>query len=42
MFQGTEIIFVSSSEPLLQVARAEGFHVLDPAAETPEPARQAE
>lgn len=30
MFQGTEIIFVSASSNLLDVARAEGFNVLDP------------
>jgi predicted nucleic acid-binding protein len=30
MFQGTEIIFVSASSNLLEVARAEGFNVLDP------------
>lgn len=30
MFQGTEIIFVSSSSALLGAAKAEGFAVLDP------------
>jgi predicted nucleic acid-binding protein len=30
MFQGTEIIFVSASSNLLDVARTEGFNVLDP------------
>ena len=30
MFQGTEIIFVSASANLLDVARTEGFNVLDP------------
>ena len=30
MFQGTEIIFVSASSNLLEVARTEGFNVLDP------------
>jgi predicted nucleic acid-binding protein len=30
MFQGTEIIFVSASQRMLDAARAEGFHVLDP------------
>jgi predicted nucleic acid-binding protein len=30
MFRGTEIIFVSASPQLLETARAEGFHVLDP------------
>ena len=38
MFQGTEIIFVSASEQLLDAARAEGFNVLDPAKEATEPA----
>ena len=35
MFQGTEILFVSSSALLLEVAASEGFKVLDPAKETP-------
>jgi predicted nucleic acid-binding protein len=30
MFQGTEIIFVSASAQLLEAARSEGFHALDP------------
>jgi predicted nucleic acid-binding protein len=42
MFQGTEIIFVSASPQLLEAAKAEGFHTLDPAKEALEPARQAE
>ncbi len=33
MFHGTEVIFVSSSSPLLESAKAEGFHTLDPARE---------
>jgi predicted nucleic acid-binding protein len=33
LFQGTEIIFVSASPQLLEAARAEGFHALDPAKE---------
>ncbi len=33
MFQGTEILFVSASPQLIEVARAEGFHVIDPANE---------
>ncbi len=33
MFQGTAIIFVSSSPQLLQTARTEGFQVVDPASE---------
>jgi hypothetical protein len=40
MFQGTEIIFVSASHPLLEAARAEGFHALDPAREHAEPPRE--
>jgi predicted nucleic acid-binding protein len=42
MFQGVEIIFVSASPQLLEAAKAEGFHALDPAKESPEPAKQAE
>jgi predicted nucleic acid-binding protein len=30
MFRGTEIIFVSASPVLMDAARVEGFHVLDP------------
>lgn len=43
MFQGTEIIFVSASNSLLEAARAEGMQVINPAidrefaAEQPEP-----
>ncbi len=33
MFQGTEIIFVSASELLLEAAKTEGFNTLDPAKE---------
>ena len=33
MFQGTEIIFVSASPQLLEAAKAEGFHAIDPAKE---------
>ena len=36
MFQGTEIIFVSASALLLEAARSEGFHALDPAKEKAE------
>ena len=39
MFQGTEIIFVSASPQLLDAAKAEGFHTLDPARETAEPVK---
>jgi predicted nucleic acid-binding protein len=42
MFQGTEIIFVSASPQLLEVARAEGFRALDPAKEAVEPVAEAE
>ncbi len=39
MFQGTEIVFVSSSQPLLEAARAERFNVLDPVDDpAPQPA----
>jgi predicted nucleic acid-binding protein len=34
MFQGTEIIFVSSSSGLLEAAKTDGFAVLDPVNET--------
>ena len=34
MFQGTEVIFVSASAQMLEAARAEGFHALDPAKES--------
>lgn len=37
MFQGTEILFVSSSTMLLEVATKEGFHVLDPTRESVTP-----
>ncbi|MGB6692333.1 MAG: hypothetical protein WBE76_31215, partial [Terracidiphilus sp.] len=33
MFQGTEVIFVSASAQMLEAAKAEGFHALDPAKE---------
>ncbi len=42
MFQGTEIIFVSASSQLLEAARAEGFHTLDPAREAAASVQQAE
>jgi predicted nucleic acid-binding protein len=41
MFQGTEIIFVSSSTQLIEAAKTEGFHTLDPAKETAEPVEDA-
>ncbi len=40
MFQGTEIIFVSASQQLLEAAKAEGFHTLDPAREAAEPVKE--
>jgi hypothetical protein len=36
MFRGTEIVFVSASPALLEAAKAEGFHALDPAKEASE------
>jgi hypothetical protein len=42
MFQGTEIIFVSASAQLLEAAKTEGFHTLDPAKESVVPAKEAE
>jgi hypothetical protein len=42
MFQATEIIFVSSSPQLLEVAKIEGFHTIDPAKEVAESAIDAE
>ncbi len=42
MFQGTEIVFVSASKLLLEAAKTEGFHALDPAKEATEPIKQAE
>ena len=33
MFQGTEIIFVSASEQLLDAAKTEGFNTIDPVKE---------
>jgi uncharacterized protein len=36
MFQGTEVIFVSASAQMLEAAKAEGFHALDPAKEPAE------
>jgi hypothetical protein len=42
MFHGAEIIFVSASPQLLEAAKAEGFHALDPAKEADEPVKEAE
>ena len=41
MFQGTEIMFVSSSATLLAAAASEGFKVLDPVKEAP-PVKEGE
>jgi predicted nucleic acid-binding protein len=39
MFQGTEIIFVSASQSLLEAAKTEGFNTVNPATESePQPA----
>jgi predicted nucleic acid-binding protein len=42
MFAGTEIIFVSASAQLLEAAKAEGFHALDPAREATEAVKETE
>jgi hypothetical protein len=42
MFQTTEIIFVSASPQLLEAAKAEGFHTLDPAKEAVESTKAAD
>ncbi len=42
MFQNTEIIFVSSSAQLLEAAKSEGFHTLDPAKEVVVPVKEEE
>jgi predicted nucleic acid-binding protein len=42
MFQGTEIIFVSASAHLLEAAKAEGMHVINPAMEREEIKEQVE
>ncbi len=41
MFQGTEIIFVSALQHLLDAARIEGFNVLDPAMDALEEVKEA-
>jgi predicted nucleic acid-binding protein len=41
MFQSTEIIFLSASSHLLDAAKAEGFHTLDPVHEEIDLAKQA-
>jgi predicted nucleic acid-binding protein len=42
MFQATEIIFVSASPQLLEAAKSEGFHTIDPAKEAAEPVKDVE
>lgn len=42
MFQSTEIIFVSASPQLLEAAKTEGFHTLDPARDAVPVARETE
>jgi methionine salvage enolase-phosphatase E1 len=42
MFQATEIIFVSASPLLLEAAKSEGFHTIDPAKEAAVSAKEAE
>jgi uncharacterized protein len=40
MFQGTEVIFVSASQHMLDAAKAEGFHAVDPSKELVEAPKQ--
>jgi uncharacterized protein len=40
MFRDTEIIFISASPMLLEAARAEGFHALNPETDVIEPVKQ--
>jgi len=42
MFQDTEIIFVSASPLLLDAAKAEGFHTIDPAREAAASTKEVE
>jgi predicted nucleic acid-binding protein len=42
MFQATEIIFVSASPLLLEAAKSEGFHTIDPAKEAAAVKEEAE
>ena len=42
MFQGTEIIFVSASQNLLDAAKTEGFNTLNPLTEAVEEVKEAE
>ena len=42
MFQGTDILFVSASPQLIEAAKVEGFHTIDPAKEPVETVKAAE
>jgi predicted nucleic acid-binding protein len=42
MFQGTEIVFVSASQNLLDAAKSEGFNTLNPLTEAVEEAKEAQ
>jgi predicted nucleic acid-binding protein len=42
MFQGTDILFVSASPQLIEAAKVEGFHTIDPAKEPVEAVKAAE
>ena len=42
MFQATEIIFVSASPLLLEAAKSEGFHTIDPAKEAASATKETE
>ena len=42
MFHGTEIVFVSTSQRVLDAAAAEGFAVMDPTKETEQPPPESE
>ena len=42
MFQATDIIFVSASPQLLEAAKNEGFHTIDPAKEAAKPVEEVE
>jgi predicted nucleic acid-binding protein len=42
MFQGTDIVFVSASPQLIEAAKVEGFHTIDPAKEAVEAVKEAE
>jgi predicted nucleic acid-binding protein len=42
MFQGTDIVFVSASPQLIEAAKVEGFHTIDPAKEPVEVVKETE